>query len=147
MELFKSEVLRKEYEEFSNKLLPAVLECGFCNKMFCKYHKKFEMQCSQCRAEMCKNCRRFNLSKDILLSKASPETIDCLYNFISDFLNLSDESLKTYFPEIKVEKIKTVNFVKRVKKEKNRSQVVNQVLPSDLTKGHFQYGRWKRRFY
>ena len=121
MVLFKTDILKKEYKEFSDKLLPAVLECGYCNKMHCKMHSKFEMLCSLCRNDMCHNCRRFNLSKDILLNKATSQTIDYLYNFICDFLNLSEESLKHYFPDIKVEKIEKINFKKRVKSEKNRT--------------------------
>ena len=96
---------------------------------------------------MCRNCRQFNLSKDILLSKANPQTVNYLYNFICDFLNLTDDSLKHYFPEIKVKKVEIVNFIKRVKSEKNRSQVIRQALPSYLNSGHFQHGRFKRKFY
>ena len=72
MELFKSDVFRKKYKEFTDKLLPAVLECGFCNITTCKYHKKTDMFCNLCRTSICKDCRKFNLSKDILLSKATP---------------------------------------------------------------------------
>ena len=57
---------------------------------------------------------------------------DYLYNFISDFLNMSSSSLQNFFPEvvnkiiISVEKgfiIKSYN-----KSEKNRNQVVKQEL-------------------
>ena len=48
MELFKTEFLRKEYKEFSDKLLPAVLECGFCNISSCKHHVKTDMFCTLC---------------------------------------------------------------------------------------------------
>ena len=147
MELFKTEILRKEYKEFANKLLPAVLESGYCNISTCKYHKKTDMFCNLCRAAICKNCKKFNLSKDLLLSKATPEVVDYLHNFICDFLNLSDQSLKTYFPDIKIVKLEKVEYTKRGKSEKNRSQTVNQVLPSGLRKGFYQNGRFKRRFF
>ena len=147
MELFKSEILKKEYKEFNKKLLPAVLECGFCNKVSCEYHSKFIVSCVHCRKHVCKNCKKFNISKNILLKAASAETIDYLYNYIADFLNLSDESLKTYFPEIKVEKIEKACFKTRVKSEKCRTQTVKTVLPSHIKHGQFQVGRWKRQLF
>ena len=147
MELFKSPILKKEYEEFSNELLPAVLNCNYCNVMHCLWHSKFVGTCVHCRQRQCKNCRKFNVSEDILLNTASEETVDYLYNFICDFLNLSDESIKSYFPDIKVEKREVVNYRKRVKSEKNRTQVVNCKLPSHLRQGTYQNGRWKRKFY
>ena len=147
MELFKSPILKKEYEEFSNELLPAVLNCNYCNVMHCLWHSKFVGTCVHCRQRPCKNCRKFNVSEDILLNTASEETVDYLYNFICDFLNLSDESIKSYFPDIKVEKREVVNYRKRVKSEKNRTQVVNCKLPSHLRQGTYQNGRWKRKFY
>ena len=36
MKLFKSAYLKSEYKEFNEKLLPAVLECGYCNKSHCQ---------------------------------------------------------------------------------------------------------------
>ena len=147
MELFKTSVLKNEYKEFSEKLLPAVLECNYCNVVSCEWHSKFTGTCIHCRKRHCKNCRSFNISKDILLSSASAETVDYLFNFIYDFLNLSDLSIKIYFPDIKIEKREIVNYRTRVKSEKNRSQVVKCQIPSHLRKGQYQNGRWKRRFY
>ena len=147
MELFKTTTLKNEYKEFSEKLLPAVLECGCCNVVACEWHSKFTRTCVHCRQWHCKKCRSFNISKDILLASASAETVDFLYNFICDFLNLSDESLKTYFPDIKIEKREVTNYKQKVKSEKNRSQVVNVKIPSHLRTGTYQNGRWKRRFY
>ena len=147
MELFKTTVLKKEYKEFSEKLLPDLLECNYCNVVSCEWHSKFTGTCVHCRQRHCKKCRNFNISKDILLSSASAETVDFLYNFICDFLNLSDVSIKTYFPEIKVEKKEVVHYRQRVKSEKNRSQVVNCKIPTHLRQGTYQNGRWKRKFY
>ena len=141
MELSKSDLLKKEYKEFSEKLLPKVLEWGYCNVIHCKHHSKFDMLCSLCREAKCNHCRQFNLSKDILLGSANTETKLYLHNYIADFLNLSDESLKHHFPDIKIEKIQKVNCTKRGKSEKNRTQVVNQVLPQNLCSGQFQHGR------
>ena len=147
MELFKSELLKKEYEDFHKNLLPAVLECGFCNISSCRWHSKFNGTCVHCRKHVCINCRKFNISKDLLLKSASSETVDYLYNYICDFLNLSDESLKTFFPEIKVEKLEKTHFKTRVTSEKCRTQTVKVKLPTGIKHGQFQVGRWKRRFF
>ena len=100
-----------------------------------------------CRQRHCKKCRSFNISKDILLASASAETVDFLYNFIYDFLNVSETSIKSYFPDIKIEKKEVVHYRQRVKSEKNRTQVVNCKMPTHLRSGTYQNGRWKRRFY
>ena len=147
MELFKSEILKKEYEEFNKKMLPAVLKCGLCNIVSRKYHSKFIVSCALCRNAVCKDCKKFNISKNLLLRTATAETVDYLYNYIADFLNLSDESLKTYFPEIKIEKIEKPCFKTRVKSEKCRTQTVKVYLPDHIKNGQFQVGRWKRRFF
>ena len=147
MELFKSAELKKEFKDFSNNILPKVLECGYCNIRTCMWHSKFDITCLHCRQRQCKNCKMFNISKDILLKSASAESIDYLYNYICDFLNISDESINCFFPEIKVEKREIVNYKKKVKSEKNRTQVVNCKLPTTVRSGTYQNGRWKRRFF
>ena len=76
MELFKTTTLKNEYKEFSNELLPSVLECGYCNVVSCNYHSKFNGTCLHCKQRHWKKCRKFNISKDILLVTASTETVD-----------------------------------------------------------------------
>ena len=123
MELFKTTTLKNEYKEFISKLLPDVLECNFCNLISCELHSKFVGTCIHCRKRHCKKCHSFNISKNILLSSASAETVDYIYNYICDFLNLSDISIKTFFPDIKIEKIEKINYRTRVKIEKK--QIIN----------------------
>ena len=147
MELFKTKELQKEFDEFTKDILRNVLSCNLCQKLSCMWHPKFDVSCLHCRKEQCKNCKKFNISKDILLGSASVETVDYLYNFISDFLNISDDSIKTFFPEIKVEKVEKSYHKKKVKSEKNRTQTVYVKLPSHVKSGCFQHGRWKRRFF
>ena len=147
MELFNTKELQKEFNEFTKDILPNVLTCNLCQKLTCMWHSKFDVSCIRCRKEQCKNCKKFNISKDILLHSASAETIDYIYNFICDFLNISDESLNSYFPEIKVEKREADIYKKKVKSEKNSTQTVNIKLPSYVKSGTYQHGRWKRRFF
>ena len=120
MELFKTDTLKNEYKEFVSKLLPDVLECNFCNVTCCEWHSKFVGTCIHCRKRHCKKRRSFNISKDTLLTSASAETINYLYNYICDFLNLSDVSIKTFFPDIKIEKFEKINYRTRVKSEKKQ---------------------------
>ena len=147
MELFKSRELQKEFDEFTKDILPNVLSCNLCQKLSCMWHSKFDVICLHCRKEQCKNCKKFNISKDILLNSASVETVDYIYNFICDFLNISDDSIKRYFPEIKVEKVEKSYYKKKVKSEKNRTQTVSVKLPSHVRSGTYQNGRRKRRFF
>ena len=132
MELFKTETLKKEYRELVNEILPKVLECSYCNIHSCKHHKKRDVTCNLCRQAFCRACYSFNISRQILLDASNEETKNYLNCFIVDFLNISDESIKNYFPEIEVESLKRdkINFKKSyVKSQKNRSQVINQTLP------------------
>ena len=82
MELFKTTILKKDYKEFTKKILPNVLQCNYCNVVSCEWHSEFIGTCTHCRQRHCKNCRMFNISKDLLLASASAETVDFLYNFI-----------------------------------------------------------------
>ena len=148
MELFKTDCLKKEYEEFINIHLPNVYSCGLCNKKSCKNHLRYEITCSLCKNEKCKNCYSFFISKDILINSSSKETKDYLYNYILTFLNLDNETLLNFFPDIK--KIETINkefFIKRVKSEKNSTKTINQKLPINIRNGQFNFKGWKRKFY
>ena len=147
MELFKTAELKNEYKEFLTKLLPDVLNCNFCNITCCEWHSKSIGTCIHCRKRHCKKCHSFNISKDILLASATPITVDYICNYICDFLNLSDLSIKTFFPDIKVEKIGKINYRTCVKSEKNRSQILKCEIPSHLKNGQYQFRNYKRRFY
>ena len=107
MELFKTKELQKEFNEFTKDILPNVLSCNLCQKLSCMWHSRFDISCLHCRKEQCKNCKKFNISS------ASVETVDYLYNYINDLLNLSDESIRTYFPEVKVERIEKSYYKKK----------------------------------
>ena len=147
MELFKSVELKNEFKELTETLLPKIMECSYCNKLSCMYHSKFDVTCIHCKKIKCINCFKFNISKNILLDASSEETKDYLVNYIRDFLNIRETSIEHFFPEIKIVKKEKIKFKKKVKSEKNRSQIVNQHLPAGLREGTFRNGRWERRFY
>ena len=41
MELFKTNLLKKEFERFQNEELINVLECGLCQRNSCDWDRKF----------------------------------------------------------------------------------------------------------
>ena len=46
MEIFKTDVLKKEFEKFQKKNLIQILECGYCQKTTYKsWHNKFLASC------------------------------------------------------------------------------------------------------
>ena len=140
--------MQKEFKEFKEKLLPAVLECGYCNKLACHWHGKFHMACANCRKIRCSNCYKFNISKDILLDKADKQTHDYLLNFICDFLNLSSNSIQCYFPNVEIVKKEKVHLkLSYVKSEKNRAQVICVKIPTGKKTVTFQNGRCKRKVF
>ena len=61
MELFKTDILRKEFERFQKEDLIEVLKCGYCQKTSCQlFHNKFLANCKFCRESFCKNWHKFN---------------------------------------------------------------------------------------
>ena len=149
MEIFKSVEMKREYKEYI-KLLNDVLKCGFCRKLSCKYHKKYNAICNLCRDAQCKNCRKVIISKDILLKNCDENGQEYIFNFTVDYLNLSKQSRAFFFPEkeiIEIKKVEKELFKKKTKDEKNSTKVVKQKLPAGVKNGQYQVGRKKRRYY
>ena len=72
-----------------------------------------------------------------------------LKDFVSDFLNINNQTLENYFPEavkktIPIEKKLVIKSYK--KSEKNRDQVVNQEI-KDAQKISYSFKGHKRHFY
>ena len=124
MEIFKTDVLKKEFEKFQKENLIQILECG-CQKTACgSWHKKFLGSCKYCREKFCKTCPNVNVAKNTLLENADLIAKDYIENFIKDFLCISNETLKQENFEVKIEKLPTVKSYR--KSEKKRSQVINK---------------------
>ena len=131
MELFKTNLLKREYHRFQNEVLINVLECGLCQSSSCgESHKKFFLGCGRCRKAQCQPCIIFNIAKQILLENLDREGRKYLENFIKDFLNLSSKTLQESFGVTKVTlpRIQTYNVKIYHKSEKCRSQVVYRNL-------------------
>ena len=53
---FRTDISKKEFWNFVDKILPAISECGLCEKYSCKWHKIYSVTCNQCRDMMLKLC-------------------------------------------------------------------------------------------
>ena len=133
MEIFKNNIFKKEFERFQKDLLN-VLECSYCQKTKCGWkHDKFQPDCQYCRKEFCKNCHKFNKTFEMLLEQA--DEIDNIA-----FGNLVSSNIK------KIPIKKEIHIKSYVKREKNRSQVVNQKL-DNVEKLNYTFKGHKRTFY
>ena len=57
MEIFKTDILKKEFERFQKEDLIEILKCGYCQKMPGEsFHTKFLVSCKFYRQTFCKNC-------------------------------------------------------------------------------------------
>ena len=131
MEIFKTDILKKEIERFQKEDLIKILQCGYCQKTACEWiHNKFLVSCKICRETFCKNCHNFNTTKEILLEKFDKVGKGYIEDFIKDFLNISEQTLKTYY-KVEIEKVpmeKNFQVKSYTKSNKSRSQVTNKTL-------------------
>lgn len=126
MEFFKTDVLKKEFERFEKEILLNMLDQNLCQKSSCQYHHRFLLNCSQCRKEWCKPCKIFDCAKQTLLQNLDKDGKAYVESFISDFLNLSDESFSKFYNKtrpISIPRPKTFDVKSFHKRYKNRSQV------------------------
>ena len=128
MEIFETDILKKEFEKFQKEDLIEILKCGYCQKTTCKsFHKKFLASCKFCRENFCKSCQSFNITKENLLSYTDEIGKEYIENFIKDFINLSDRTIEsTYKLNIIRKPIqKKILVIFYIKSSKNKSQVIN----------------------
>ena len=98
-------------------------------KITCEwFHNKFDPSCKNCRQIFCKDCKDFMVSFEMFLKNTDEIDNQYLKYFVSDFLNISNQTLENYFPEavkktIPIEKKLVIKSYKKI--EKNRDQVVN----------------------
>ena len=128
--LFKTDLIKKEFERFQNKVFINVLECELCQRNSCEWDGKFVVTCDRCRKARCQAGNSFNIAKENLFQNLDKEGKDYLENFIKDFLILSNEALRGRFPVTKVTLPRSQNYnVKSYHKSKKcRSQVVYKNL-------------------
>ena len=105
LEIFKSNILKKEFHEFVKKMLPEILACNYCNVRFCEIHGRFIATCRKCRADGCGPCRVFNIQVDALMRTSGEHRKKYIFNFVFDFLNISNETLKQFYNSEKNKKL------------------------------------------
>ena len=131
MEIFKTDILKRELERFQKEGLIEILQRGYCQKTACQtFHKKFLFSCKFCRETFCKKCHKFDTTKEILLKELDEIGKDYIENFIKDFLNISDQTLEANY-KVEIERVpieKNFKVKSYTKSDKNRSQVINKTL-------------------
>ena len=148
MEIFRSNIVEKEFKRFEEQDLIKILECGYCQKIACEFHTKFLFSCKFCRETFCKNCHKFDVAKDVFLQKADEIGKDYIENFIRDFLNISAETIKLNY-KVQIESVpveKTFKVKSYNKSEKNRIQVINKEF-KNCEKISYSFKGKQRTFY
>ena len=87
MKIFKTDILKKEFERFQKENLVEILKCGYCQKTACEsWHNKFLVSSKYCREAFCKPCHNFNIVKQTLIKRVDTVAKDYIESFIKDFL-------------------------------------------------------------
>lgn len=150
MEIFSSSVLKREFEELVNEIIPSLADCRRCEKFCCFYCKKFAVTCTRCRNERCKNCCKFESSLKILLENGNETSKQYVANFVDDFFSIGDIAAKFFnlnVCSIEQRKKDRINFVKSyAKSSKCRTQIVNQSL-KNTQKIQYGFKGKKHHFY
>ena len=129
MEIFETDIVKKEFEKVQKEDLIEIFKCGYCQKrVFESFHKNVLASCKLCRENFYRSCQSFNITKENLLSYTDEIGKEYIENFIKDFINLSDRTIEsTYKLNIIRKPIQKKFLVKSyIKSSKNRSQVINQ---------------------
>ena len=141
LEIFKSDILKKEFDEFVKKTLPEILACNYCNVGFCEMHGRFIATCRKCRTGKCGPCRVFNIQMDSLMRASGEYGKKYIFNFVLDFLNKSSETLK-HFCNIDSEKKQKINLSAWKMHEEHGRKNYTSTLSSTMK---YQYQMKKRK--
>ena len=80
MEIFKTDILKKEFEIFQKENLMKILKCVHCQRTACKsWHNKILVSCKYCREAFYKPCHNFNTVKKTLIERVASVAKD--WNF------------------------------------------------------------------
>ena len=149
MEIFKTDILKREFERFQKEDLIEILQCGYCQKTACQsFHKKFLVSCKFCRKNFGKKCHKFYTTKEIILKEVDEIGKNYIENFIKDFLNISDQTLEANY-KVEIERVpieKNFKVKSYTKSNKNRSQVINNTL-NNCEKIDYKLAGKQRTFY
>ena len=128
MEIFKTDILKREFERFQKENHVEILKCRYCQKIACtSWHKKNLVSYKFCREPFWKPCHNFNIAKETLTKGVDAVAKDYIENLIKDFLCISNQTLEINFQVSEVVRVpveKCFNVKSYHKGDKNRSQVV-----------------------
>ena len=120
MDFSKTELMKKEFEDLIYVVIPSLNECGSFNVLKCGYCSNFSVTCNLCQDRRCKNCFKFNTSKEVLFEKCDKDTQEYLVNFLVDFFKIFDVTADFFNLSIKTRDVKNKNtFFYPKKKNKN----------------------------
>ena len=94
---FKTDIFKKEFQDFIENVWPKVLERGLCKKYLYKWHKQFLASYNQCRKARCSSCITFKSSVKILIKTLDSDGKNYVQNLITDFHKISNESFQHLF--------------------------------------------------
>ena len=83
MEFFKTNEMKKEFNDLTHVIIPLLNECGNCGVEKCVYCPNFFVTCNMCRRWRCKNCFTFKSSKEFLMKNCDQHAKDYLANFFN----------------------------------------------------------------
>ena len=131
MEIFETDILKREFERFQKEDLIKILQCGYRQKTTCQsFPKKFLFSWKFCRETFSKKFHKFDTTKEILRKEVDKIGKGYMENFIKDFLNISDQTLEANY-KVEIERVpieKNFKVKSYTKSNKNRSQAINKTL-------------------
>ena len=101
-QIFDSEIIKKEFEEFYQVIIPNLNNCNGYGILKCSKCFVFQYDCVMCCIFRCKNCQLFKTSRDILFQKTSIEQYNYIVNFVRDLYHVSEHSIMRYIILLKV---------------------------------------------
>lgn len=95
-QIFDSEIIKKEFEEFYRVVIPNLNNCKSCGILKCSKCFVFQYNRVMCCIFRCKNFQLFKTSRDFLFQKTSIEQYNYIVNFVRDLYHVSDHSIMRY---------------------------------------------------
>ena len=146
MEFFKTNEMKKEFNDLIHVIIPLLNECENCGVEKCVYYPNFFVMCNMCRRWRCKNCFTFKSSKEFLMKNCDQHAKDYLANFLTDFFKISETTVGFFNLPAVNDAVKEKNNIFLGKKELNkRSDFVNNFVNNNKV-NYMVRGR-KRTFF
>ena len=143
--IFESDILKKEFDDFYQRLIPSLNSCENCGIFKCSYCIRFTVSCSLCRRDRCKKCFAYKNSINFFLENCSEEQWDYICNFVHDLLNVSWMTC-WYFKDLKPinSSIRQTSFIISNDPRKNLNRVNNNNNNKSI---YYLIGNRKYKFY